>query len=170
MRRLSRLLAIALVLPASAQMPDAVALYIGPMPNPSGLVTPLSKDLADSYADLRKAHIKARSTAIALVENPAQADAILTITHRGDVDNGVTVGTALPINSPGVTISSTHRLTPTLQARLTARVTGEVAAFSGVGPDSTDRTKWSVQAQRIYEQAASLLIANRDQLIRLRRQ
>jgi hypothetical protein len=86
------------------------------------------------------------------------------------VDNGVTVGTALPINSPGVTISSTHRLTPTLQARLTARVTGEVAAFSGVGPDSTDRTKWSVQAQRIYEQAASLLIANRDQLIRLRRQ
>jgi len=68
MRRLSRLLAIALVLPASAQMPDAVALYIGPMPNPSGLVTPLSKDLADSYADLRKAHIKARSTAIALEE------------------------------------------------------------------------------------------------------
>jgi hypothetical protein len=40
MRRLSRLLAIALVLPASAQMPDAVALYIGPLPNPNGLVTP----------------------------------------------------------------------------------------------------------------------------------
>jgi hypothetical protein len=41
---------------------------------------------------------------------------------------------------------------------------------SGVGPDSTDRTKWSVQAQRIYEQAVSLIIANRDQAIRLRRQ
>ena len=167
MRRLSLFFALALVLPASARTPAALALSIGPLPNPNGLVTPLSKDFADSYADLKKAHTKARSPVIALVDDPAHADVILTVTHRGDVDNGTIVEAAVPIAS-GVTISSTHHVTPTLLAHLTIRATSEGADFSGVGTDSNDRTKWSTQAARIYKQAAAWLIANHDQLIKLR--
>jgi hypothetical protein len=169
MRRLSVLLALALVLPSSAQTPAGLALYIGPVPNPDGLVTPVSKDFADSYADLRKAHIKARSPVITLVDDPLQADAILTVTRRGDVDNGTTIGPGVPPISFGATISSTQHLIPTLLARLTVRrATSEGADFSGVDAGENDRTKWSTQAERIYRQAAAWLIANHDQLIKLR--
>jgi hypothetical protein len=169
MRRLSVLLALALVLPASAQTPAGLALYIGPVPNPDGLVTLVSKDFADSYADFRKAHIKARSTVITLVDDPLQADAILTVTRRGEVDNGTTIGPGVPPISFGATISSTQHLIPTLLARLTVRrATSEGADFSGVDAGESDRTKWSTQAERIYRQAAAWLIANQDQLISLR--
>ena len=168
MRRLSLLLAFALVLPASAQTPARLALYIGPVPNPNGLVIPVSKDFADSYADLRKAHTKAQSPVIALVDDPAQADAILTVTYRGDVDNGTTVGAGVPIIGPELSISGTQHVTPTLRARLTVRATSEGADLSGMGTGGNERTKWSTQAERIYRQAAAWLIANHDQLIRLR--
>jgi hypothetical protein len=168
MRPLSLLLALALVPPAFAQTPGDLALYIGPVPNPDGLVTPVSKGFADSYADFKKAHIKVRSPVIALVDDPAQADAILTVTYRGDVDNGTTVGTAVPIGF-GATIGATHHVTPTLLAHLTIRATSEGVDFSGVGTDANDRTKWSTQAERIYRQAAAWLIASHDQLIKLRR-
>ena len=168
MRRLSVLVALALVLPASAQTPDGPTLYIGPVPNPDGVVTPVSKDFANSYADLRKAHIKSRSPVIALVDDPGQADAILTVTRRGDVDTGTTIGPGLPPISFGGGISATQQLIPTLLARLTIRATGEGGDFSGVDPGDTDRTKWSTQADRIYRQAAAWLVANRDLLIKLR--
>jgi hypothetical protein len=167
MRQLSLLLALALVMPAFAQAPVHLALYIGPVPNPDGLVTPVSKDFADSYADLKKANIKVQSPVIALVYDPAQADAILTVTYRGDVDNGTTVGTGVPIGF-GATISATQHVMPTLLAHLTIRATSEGVDFSGVSADRNDRTKWSTQAERIYRQAAAWLIANHDQLIRLR--
>ena len=169
LRRRSLLVALALALPAFAQTPGDLTLYIGPVPNPDGLVTPVSKGFADSYADLRKAHIKARSPAITLVDDPLQADAILTVTYRGEVDNGTTVGPGLPPIAFGGTISSTQHLIPTLLARLTVRrATSEGANFSGVDAGETDRTKWSTQAERIYRQAAAWFVANRDPLIQLR--
>jgi len=167
MRRLSLWLALALVMPAFAQTPRDLALYIGPVPNPDGLVTPVSRDFADSYADLKKAHFKVRSPGIALVDDPARADAILTVAYRGDVDNGTTVGTAVPIGF-GATIGATQHVTPTLRAHLTVRATSEGVNFSGVGTDANNRTKWSTQAERIYRQAAAWLIANHDRLIKLR--
>src|SRR6266540_1359748 len=95
MRRLSLLVVLVLVLPASAQTPAPVALYMGAVPNPGGLVTPVSKAFEDSYADLKKAHAKAVSPVIVLVDDPARADVILTITYRGEVDNGTTVDVAV---------------------------------------------------------------------------
>ena len=169
MRRLSLLLALALVLPTLAQTPDGLTLYIGPLPNPDGLVRPVSKDFADSYADLKKAHAKARNPAIRLVDDPAQADAILTVTRRGDVDTGTTAGSGLPpISLGGAGVSGTQRLTPTLLARLTIRAPREGGDFSGVEPAEVDWTKWSTQAERIYRQAAAWLVANQDQLFQLR--
>jgi len=169
MRRLSVLLALALVLPASAQTPDRLALFIGPVPNPDGIVTPVPKEFADSYADLKKAHTKARSPAIVLVDDPAAADVILSVTRRGEVDSGTTVGPGLPPISMGGTIGSTSRITPTLLARLTIRATSQGGDFSGVEPGETEWTKWSTQADRIYKQAAAWLVANQDQLIQMRR-
>ena len=168
MRRLLLLLALAVVMAAFAQAPAALALYIGPVPNPDGLVTPVSKGFADSYADLKKAHSKVRSPAITLVDDPAQDDASLTVTYRGDVDSGTTVGTAAPIGF-GATIGATQHVTPTLLAHLTIRARIEGVSFSGVDAGETDRTKWSTQAERIYRQAAAWLVANHDQLIKLRR-
>ena len=169
MRRLSLLLALGLVLPGPAQTPADLALYIGPVPNPDGLVTPVAKDFAASYADLKKAHTKARNPAIALVEDPAQADAILTVTRRGDVGTGTTAGSGLPpISLGGAGVSDTQRLTPTLLARLTIRATREGGDFSGVEPGEVDWTKWSTQAERIYKQVAAWLVANHDYLIKLR--
>ena len=169
MRRSLRL-ALALVMPAFAQAPVDLALYVGPVPHPDGHVTPVAKDFADSYADLKKAHLKVRSPGIVLVDDPAQADAILTVTYRGDVDNGSTIGPGVPPIAFGATISSTQHLIPTLRARLTVRrASSEGADFSGVDAGENDRTKWSTQAERIYRQAAALLIANHDQLIELRR-
>jgi hypothetical protein len=139
------------------------------LPNPDGLVTPVSKEFADSYADLKKAHIKVRSPSIALVDDPAQADAILTVTRRGDVDNGTTIGPGLPPISFGGSISATQQLIPTLLARITVRrATSEGADFSGVEAGENDRTKWSTQAERIYRQAVAWLIANHDPLMTLR--
>jgi hypothetical protein len=169
MRRWSVLVALAFVLPASAQPPAGLALYIGPVPNIDGIVTPVPKDFANSYADLKKAHAKARNPAIGLVDDPAQADAILTVTRRGDVDTGTTSGSGLPpISLGGAGVSGTQRLTPTLLARLTIRATREGGDFSGVEPGEVDWTKWSTQAERIYKQVAAWLVANQDQLIKLR--
>ena len=169
MRRLSVLVALALVMTASAQTPTGLTLYIGPLPNPDGVVTPVSKDFAASYADLKKAHTKARSPDITLVDDPAQADAILTVTRRGEVDTGTTAGSGLPpISLGGAGVSGTQRLTPTLLARLTIRATREGGDFSGVEPGEVDWTKWSTQADRIYKQVAAWLVANRGLLIQLR--
>ncbi len=167
--RLSLLFALALVLPASGQEAARLALYVGPVPNPNGLVTPVSRDFANSYADLEKAHKDVRLPVITLVDDPAQADAILSVTFRGDVDNGTSLAGNVPPISMGVNVSGTQHVTPTLRARLTVRATGEGADFAGVSADTTDRTKWSTQARRIYEQAVAWLTANEERLIRLRR-
>ena len=53
--------AVALTVEAAAQSPP-IALHLGPLPNPGGVTTPVAKDFADSYADLRKAHDKAASS------------------------------------------------------------------------------------------------------------
>ena len=169
MRGLLGLLALVLIQPASTQAPVELALYIGAVPNPTGLVTPVSKDFADSYADLKKAYIKAQVSGVVLVSDPAQADAILTVTYRGDRDNGTSVSTAVPLESQP-TISSTQHATPTLLARLTVRATNQGGDFSGAGTGGNDRSKWSTQADRIYRQATVWLIANRDALIELRLQ
>ena len=166
---LSLLLALALVLPASGQEAARLALCLGPVPNPNGIVTPISKDFANSYADLEKAHKDVRSPVIALVDDPAQADAILSVTFRGDVDNGTTLAGSVPPISMGVNVSGIQHVTPTLRARLTVRATGEGADFAGISAGTTDRTKWSTQARRIYEQAIAWLTANEERLIRLRR-
>jgi len=171
MRRLSALLLLAFMLPASAQTPPPrLALFMGPLPNPDGIVTPVPKDFANSYADLKKAHAKAQSPLIVLVDDPAEADAILTITRRGDVDSGTTMGTGLPpISLGGGTVTGSQRVVPTLLARLTIRATKEGGDFSGVDAGDTDWTKWSTQAQRIYQQVAAWLVTNQDLLINLRR-
>jgi hypothetical protein len=170
MRLPSLLLALALVLPASAQTPTPLTLYIGPVPNPDGTVTPVSKDFASSYTDLKKAHAKAKSPDVALVDDPAHADAILSVTRRGDVDTGTTAGSSLPpISLGGAGVSGRQRLTPTLLARLTIRATNEGGDFSGVEPGEVEWTKWSTQAERIYKQVAAWLVTNRDAVIARRR-
>ena len=119
MRLLSLLLALAFVPPASTQTPPPLTLYIGPVPNPDGVVAPVSKDFTNSYNDLKKAHAKLKTPDITLVDDPAQADAILSVTRRGDVEAGTTVGGSLPpISLGGGGISSTQRVLPTLLAAL----------------------------------------------------
>ena len=169
MRLLSLLLTLALAVPAFAQTPPSLALYIGPVPNPDGSVAPISKDFANSYADLKKAHTKARNPDITLVDDPSLADAILSVTRRGDVDNGSTAASSLPpISLGGSGVSGTQRLTPTLLARLTIRATREGGDFSGMEPGEVDWIKWSTQAERIYKQVAAWLVTNRELLIQLR--
>ncbi len=168
MPRLLLLLFFAVALPASAQPAAKISLYIGPVPNPNGVVTPVSRDFAASYTDLQKAHKDGGVPALELVDDPARADAILSVTYRGDVDNGSTVSAGVPI-SMGATMGSSQHVTPTLRGRLTLGATGEGADFSGVTPGTDDRPRWSTQAKRIYQQAAAWLTANQDRLIRLRR-
>ncbi len=141
---------------------------MGPVPNPDGLVAPVPKAFAASYDDLKKAHVKAASPVIVLVDDPAHADAILTITYRGEVDSDPTVKTGARMSASSVTLTGTHRPTPTLLARLTVRASGAGADFSGVSTDPSEQTKWSTQASRIYTQAAAWMGAMQDQLIKLR--
>jgi hypothetical protein len=162
---LTACLALAISAAAWAQSPPAIRLYLGPLPNPDGVIAPMAKDFADSYADLRKAHEKARPAAVELVEDAAQADAILTVTFRGQVDTGTTIGTSRALDMPP-TLSSVQHSARTLRARLTVRATGEGVDFSGVSTGDGDRTKWSTQAARIYAQAAAWLESNGGRLVR----
>jgi len=152
---------------AAGQEPASVVLYIGPVPNPNGLVTPVPKDFAASYEDLKKAHAEAGGGLVTLVDDPALGDAILSVTHRGDVSNGSTVSVGVPI-SMGATVTGTEHVTRTLRGRLTVRSTGQGAEFSGVANPGDDRARWSTQAKRIYQQAAAWLAANESTLVRLR--
>jgi hypothetical protein len=154
---------VVLAAAASAQSSPSIRLYLGPLPNPDGVVAPVAQGVADSYADLRKAHDKARSVAVALVEDAAQADAILTVTFRGQVDTGTTIGTSRALDMPP-TLSSVPHSTRLLRARLTVRATGEGVDFSGVSTGDGDRTRWSTQAARIYAQAARWLESNGERV------
>jgi hypothetical protein len=156
-------LVLAVATLASAQSSATVRLYLGPLPNPGGVVTPVPKDVADSYADLKKAHEQARATGIELVDDAAQADAILTVTFRGQVESGTTLGESRAHGMPS-TLSSVRHTTRTLRARLTVRATGEGVDFSGVTTGDGDRTKWSTQATRIYAQAVAWLETNGKRL------
>jgi hypothetical protein len=160
-------LALALAVAASAQPPATMTLHLGPLPNPGGVVAPVPKDVANSYADLKKAHDNARPDGIELVDDATQADAILTVTFRGRVDTGTTIGTSRAHGMPP-TLSSVEHSMRTLRARLTVRATGEGVDFSGVSTGDGDRTKWSTQAARIHAQATSWLLANRERLQRTR--
>jgi len=168
MRLLAPLLALALALPASAQAPRAIRLYIGPVPNPDGVVAPMPAALADSYADLRKAHDKAAAPGIEVVDDPRQADAILTITFRGDVDDS-TLSTAVPPLASDVIVSSVPQYIRTLRARVTVVATREGLDLTGVEPGKR-RMRWSTQAERINAQASAWLLANRERLVELRKQ
>ena len=167
-RRLWLFLALALALPASAQTPATVSVYLGPVPNPGGAASKVPKSFEASYADIRKAYEKAAPPDIRLVDDPAQADAFLTITFRGDVESKAAAGVAARPSAQSVTVNGTSQLTPTLLARLMVRTTSEAVEYSGLGNDDGDRTRWSTQATRIYQQAAGWLQANRERLIDLR--
>ena len=161
-RLLSLLLVLLALIPAHAAAQQDVALYIGPVPNPNGLTVPVSKEFADSYGDLTKAHNKLKPPQVTLVDDPAQSDAILTVTYRGEVDAASTVNMSAPI-ALGSSISGTHVTKPTLRARLTVRATRNGVDFSGVREED-DRTKYSTQAERIYKQAVDWLVSHRDEI------
>jgi hypothetical protein len=161
--RLAIVFALALAAEVSGQAPDTMMLHLGRLPNPGGVVTPLEKDFADSYADLRRAHEKVRPAAVELVDDASRADAILTVTFRGQVDTGTTIDESRAHGTPP-TLSSRQHTTRTLRARLTVRATGEGVDFSGVSTGDSDRTKWSTQATRIYTQAVAWLETNRERL------
>jgi hypothetical protein len=161
--QLAIVLAFGLASPACAQQPAATTLHLGPLPNPGGVVTKVPKDFADSYADLRKAHDKARPSGVELVDDATQADAVLTVTFRGQVDAGTTIGESRGYGMPP-TLNIVAHATRTLRARLTVHATGEGVDFSGVATGDDDRTKWSAQAARIYSQAVAWLQSNRARL------
>jgi hypothetical protein len=160
--RLALFIALAVAAESSGQS-RTTTLYLGPLPNPGGVASPVPEDFADSYADLRKAHHKARPGTVELVDDATRADAILTVTFRGQVETGTTIGESRAHAMPA-TLSSVQHTARTLRARLTVRATGEGVDFSGVGTGDNDRMKWSTQAARIHSQAVSWLETNRDRL------
>jgi hypothetical protein len=164
MRRLSLVVALVLAFPVLAQIPAPIPVYMGPVPNPGGVVAPIPKDFESSYADLKKAHAKTTSPVMSLVDDPGQAMAILTVTYRGDVEDGGAASTQVRPKANSVAVVGTPQVTPTLRARLTIPKTSEGIDFSGVSGDIGERTRWSTQATRIYQQAAEWLAANRDRL------
>ena len=99
------------------------------------------------------------------MDDAARADAILTVTFRGQVDAGTTIGTSRAQGMPD-TLSAVQHAIRTLRARLTVCATGEGVDFSGVSTGDSDRTKWSTQANRIYSQAVAWLETNRERLRR----
>lgn len=159
------LVVLAMTVPLGAQPDVPIALHLGPLPNPGDVSTPVPEPVADSYADLRKAHERARHEGIVLVPDAVSADAILTITFRGTVDAGTTIGTSR-MHAESPTLSSTQHSMRTLRARLTVASTGEGVDFSGVSTGDNDRTRWSTQAARIYQQATAWLAANRNRVVR----
>src|SRR5512139_304857 len=115
-RGLALVVALAAAAPAVAQPETPVALYIGPLPNPAGVVTPVPDGFAKSYADLQKAHDKAHPGGIVLATDAAHADAILTVTFRGSVDAGATIGISRMMGG-GESLSSAQHDMRTLRAR-----------------------------------------------------
>jgi hypothetical protein len=155
--------AVAIAAEAYGQSPRPIGLHLGPLPNSGGVVTAVPKDFADSYADLKKAHDKARPDGLELVDDVTQADAVLTVTFRGQVNTGTTIGESRAQGMPP-TLGSVEHAARMLRARLTIRATGEGVDFSGASTGDSDRTKWSTQATRIYSQAVAWLEMNRGRL------
>jgi hypothetical protein len=143
---------------AHASVADSVRLYLGPVPAENGIVAPAPQSFKDSYADLKrvssraaKLYSSAHSPApFTLVEDVPHADVILTVIQRG----------------PGTADEAHH--TPTLVARLTVRRTGDTEDFSGIAPGTTDRRRWTEQAEDIYRQVAAWADRNHEALVRLR--
>ena len=158
---MSLLLSLALLV--SLQTPSAAAdpirVYLGPLPGSDAAAYPIPKAFRASYADLRRVHGKRarlyRNTpsvpALTLVDEPARADLVLTVVHRGPLQRGGD-GKALP----------------TLIARLTVQRAGDTVDLSGVGTGQKERSRWTEQAERIYGQAAEFADTHYAALMRLR--
>ena len=139
---------------------DAIRLFLGPMPDSNSEPFALPKAFKASYADLRRVHGKltklyrgTRSAPpLAFVDDAADADLVLTVTHRGPLDD------------------SRHDAggTPTLIARLTVRRAGDNLELVGITPGRKGHVSWTEQAERIYKQTVTFADASHAGLIRLR--
>ncbi len=139
---------------------DSIRLFLGPMPDSDAATQPLPKAFKASYADLRRVHGKLvglyrgtrSSPPLALVDQVAEADLVLTVTHRGPLGDS----------------SHDARNVPTLVARLTVRRAGDTIELAGIAPGRTGRVSWTEQAERIYKQAVTFADSSHAALIRLR--
>ena len=137
---------------------DPIRVYLGPLPG-SDAASPIPRTFRASYADLRRVHGKQARLyrnapsvpALTLVDEPARADLVLTVVHRGPCER-----------------HGGAKALPTLIARLTVRRAGDNVDLSGVGKGQQGRTRWTQQAERIYAQAAAFADTHYAALIRMR--
>jgi hypothetical protein len=130
------------------------------MPDSNSEPQVLPKAFKASYADLRRVHGKLTrlyrgsrsSPPLALVDDAAEADLVLTVTHRGPLDD------------------SRHDAgsSPTLIARLTVRRAGDTSELVGIAPGRKGHVGWTEQAEVIYKQTVAFADASHAALIRLR--
>lgn len=152
-----------LVLFARAPAPpstDSIRLFLGPMPDSNMEPLALPKAFKASYADLRRVHGKlsrlyrgtSSSPPLTLVDDAVEADLVLTVTHRGPLDD------------------SRHDAagTPTLVARLTVKRAGDAVELLGIAPGRKSHVSWTEQAEHIYTQTVTFADASHAALIRLR--
>lgn len=143
--------------------PTPVRVYLGPVPSKSGLVLPLPKEFADSYADLKKAHAKAKVPAFTLVEDVAQADLIVTLVQRTEMPTGTTTATAVNWGHGVTSGQSSAQTEPVLVLHVTVQASGDTFDLM-----QQDLMPWGKLAEKLYGDLASWTTTNHDRLLTLR--
>lgn len=155
----------------SAQSFGRVKVFLGPAPEATGFTRPRTKDLEDSYRDMRVAYTNDRdlSREIELVDDISRADIVVELVDRGSQDTGKRVQAPSVIvrdkeGRPTAVVpgASSPVNAKTLDARLVVLGTNYDIELEGKG-----RT-YRALAKDLLEQVAAWAQQNRDQLGRAR--
>lgn len=148
--------------------PAKPSVFLGPPVSPTGFTSaPLSRDLQDSYKDMRKAYAETPElrAAFTLAESAETADVVLTISTRDEEAVGQASATTTVVGRTAVT-SANQRTVYRLLADVT--VPGTEVKIALDGRTGMTLITWSRQAKNLLKQTAEWMQANAEALAKAR--